>query len=57
MVEFPPVQPDLFRLVDRTDEQTNSNRQQLDFRQRHLDVAGDHQAFVEYPIKDIDEPC
>jgi len=56
MVEFPPVEPNLLGLIDRADQQSNPDRQQLDFRQRHLDVAGDHQAFVEYSIEYIDEP-
>src|SRR5713226_8351925 len=36
MIELPPVQTDLLGLVDRADEETNPNRQQLDLGQRHL---------------------
>src|SRR3954447_6704746 len=38
VIVFPPVEPNLLGLVDRTDEQSDPDRQQLDFRQRHLDV-------------------
>jgi len=51
----PPVEADLFGLVDRTDQQPDSNRQQLDFRERYLDIAGDDEAFVENAIKNFDE--
>jgi len=50
-----PVQTDLLRFVDRTDQQANPNRQQLDFRERHLDVASDDEALVEDTIKDLDQ--
>src|SRR5687767_12368627 len=43
-VVAPPIEPDLLRLIKRTDEQADPNRQQLDFGQRHFDVAGNHQA-------------
>ena len=55
MIVPPPVETNLFRLVDRTHEQPDSNRQQLDFRKRHLDVTGDNQALVEDPIKNLDQ--
>ena len=55
MVEFPPVEADLLRLVDRADQQPDPNREQLDFRQRHLDVAGDDEAFVENAVENVDE--
>src|SRR6185436_17891569 len=55
VIEFPPVQADLFRLVDRADQQTYPNRQQLDFRQRNLDVPRHDQALVEDPIEHVDQ--
>ena len=55
MIELPPVEPDLLGLVDRADEQPDPYRQQLDFRQRHLDVAGDHEPLVEYSVEYVDE--
>src|SRR4051812_18306535 len=54
-IASPPVQSDLLGLVDRADEQTNLNRQQLDVGEIDLDVAGNHQTFVEHPIQDVDE--
>src|SRR5579872_876378 len=56
VVVFPPVEADLLRFVDRADQQANSNRQQLDFRERHLDVARDHQAFVQDAVEHVDQP-
>src|SRR5687768_16374223 len=51
----PPVEADLLRLVDGTHHQPYANRQQLDFGDRDLDVAGDDQAFVEHPIENADK--
>ena len=53
----PPVQPDLLRLVERADQQAYPDRQELDLRERDLDVAGDHEALVEHPIENVDETC
>src|SRR5712691_5953155 len=55
VVELPPVEADLFRLVDRTDEQSDPNCQELDFGQRHFDVARHHQSLVENAIENVDE--
>ena len=55
MIVSPPVETNLLRFVDRTHEQPDPNRQQLDFRERHLDVPGDDQPFVEDPIENLDE--
>ena len=55
MIVTPPVETNLFRFVDRTHEQPDPNRQQLDFRERHLDVTRDDQALVEDPIKNLDQ--
>src|SRR3954453_16180465 len=52
---FPPVETDLLGLVDRADEQPDANRQQLDFGQRHLDVAGDDEPLVENTVENVDE--
>ena len=51
----PPVQADLFRFVDRADEQPNLNRQQLDICQVDLDVARDDEPFVQDTVEDIDQ--
>src|SRR5258706_12187278 len=57
MIELPPIKADLFRLVDRADQQSNSNREQLDFGQRDLDVARHDEALVEDPIENVDQAC
>ena len=55
MVVLPPVEADLLGFVDRTDQKADANRQELDFRERHLDVTGDDEALVEDAIKDFDQ--
>src|SRR5262245_49136429 len=55
MIEFPPVEADLLGLVDRTDQQSNANREELDFRERHFDVARDDEALVQNAVQDVDE--
>src|SRR5262245_22522386 len=56
VIVLPPVETDLLRLVDRTDQQADTNGQQLDFSERHLDVAGNHESFVQNPVEDVDQP-
>jgi hypothetical protein len=51
----PPIESDFLCLVERTDEQSDPDRQEFDFRQRNLDVARDHKSFVEYPIQYVDK--
>src|SRR5207248_11733122 len=55
VVGHPPVQTDLLRLVDGTDQEANANRQELDFRERKPDIAGHDEALVENPIEDLNE--
>ena len=55
VVVTPPVEANLLGFVDRTHQKADSNRQQLDFRERHLDVTGDDEALVEDAIKDFDQ--
>src|SRR5438067_3660126 len=55
MIGTPPIEPDLLSLVDRTDQQTNADREQLDFRKRNLDVAGDDKALVQHAVEYFDE--
>ena len=55
MIVFPPVEADLLGLVDRADEQPDPNGQQLDFGERHLDVAGDDEPLVENAVEDVDQ--
>src|SRR5579862_7128126 len=56
VVVAPPVQPDLLGLVDRADEQPDAYREEFDFRQRDLDVAGHHEALVQDPVEHLDQP-
>ena len=51
----PPVQADLFRLIDRADHQPDADGEKLDLGDRDLDVASDDQALVEHPVKNVDE--
>jgi len=54
-IVFPPVEPDLLRLVDRADDQPDPDCEELDFRQRNFDVTCDRQSLVENAIKNVDE--
>src|SRR5882672_1854195 len=54
-VVLPPVEADLLRLVDRTDQQPDADGQQLHFRDGNFDVAGDDEAFVEDAIEHVDQ--
>jgi len=49
----PPVQPYLLGLINRADEQTNLQRQQLHVRQRHLYVSGDDQSLIKNPVEHV----
>jgi hypothetical protein len=53
-IVFPPIQPNLLGFVHRTDQQPDPYREQFHVGQRHTDVARDHQAFIQNPIKNID---
>src|SRR5262249_6605971 len=55
VIELPPVEANLLRLVDRADEKPDPDRQEFDFRERHLDVACDDQPLVEDAIENVDE--
>src|SRR5438445_502566 len=55
VVVTPPIEADLLRFVDRTHDQAHPDREQLDLRQRHLDVAGDDQSFIEHAIENVHE--
>src|SRR5262249_10813824 len=57
VIELPPIETDLLRVVDRTDEQADPNRQELHFREGNLDVPGDDQALVEDAIENVDQTC
>ena len=56
MIVFPPIETDLLRLVDRADQQADSNREKLDLSQRNLDIASNHQTLVQDPVENVDEP-
>src|SRR3990172_527102 len=52
-VGFPPIHPHLHRLVHGADDEADLDRQKLDIHQLHLDVAGDHDPFVENALQDV----
>src|SRR5205085_7302407 len=54
-VGAPPVDADGLGLVDRADDEAELDREQLDVRQRDLDVAGDDESFVEDLVEDVDQ--
>src|SRR5215207_10507681 len=51
----PPIQPDLLRLVDGTDEEPDADGEELDLGERNADVAGDHEALVEDAVQNVDQ--
>ena len=51
----PPVEADLTGLVERTDNQSDTDREELDFSQGDLDVPAYEQAFVEHTVEDFDQ--
>jgi len=51
----PPVHPDLFGLVDGTDQEADLNREKLYIGEIDLDVADNYEALVENAIEDIDK--
>src|SRR5262245_8943389 len=55
VIELPPVETDLLGLIDRADEEADADGQKLDFRERHLDIASDHEPLVENTIEDVDQ--
>jgi hypothetical protein len=54
-IGLPPVDPDLLRLVDRGDQQTDLQREHLDGAQREADVTGNDDAFVEDSLEEVCE--
>lgn len=55
LIRSPPVHADLLGFVNRANQKSYLNRQQLDIREVDLDVAGHHQALVEDPVENVDE--
>jgi len=54
-IGLPPVKTDLFCFIDRADEETDLNGEELDVGEVDLDVADNHEAFVEHAIEDVDQ--
>jgi hypothetical protein len=52
----PPIEANLFGLVDGADEETNLNGEELDVREVDLDVTRDDETLVEHSIEDVDQP-
>src|SRR3989338_8429592 len=55
VIELPPIEAYLLGLVDRANQQSNPDGEQLDFSEGHLDVARHDQPLVEYPIQHFDQ--
>ena len=54
-IGLPPVKTDLLCLINRADEETDLNGEELDVGEVDLDVADNHEAFVEHAIEDVDQ--
>jgi hypothetical protein len=54
-IVLPPIHPDLLGFIDGAHQQADSNREQLNIRQRDTHVARDYQSFIENPIQNIDQ--
>jgi len=54
-IGLPPVESDLLCFVDRADEETDLNGEELDVGEVDLDVADNHEALIEHAVKNIDE--
>jgi hypothetical protein len=52
-IATPPVQTDLFGLIDGADKEPHLNRQQLDIREIDFDIAGDDQALVKDAVENV----
>jgi hypothetical protein len=53
-IVLPPIHPDLLGFIDRAHQQADSDREQLNIRQRNTHVARDYQSFVENAIQNVD---
>jgi len=54
-IRSPPVETDLLGLVDRANEKTDLNGEELDVGEVDLDVADYDEALVEHTVEDVDE--
>src|SRR4026208_1504463 len=54
-IEPPPIDAELLGLVERADEQSDADGEELDFGQRDFDVSCHHEALVEDTVEDLDE--
>src|SRR5579864_4044680 len=55
VIMLPPIETDLFRLVNRADDEADPDRKELDLGERHLDVARHDESLVEHAIENIDQ--
>src|SRR3982074_64392 len=55
MIVLPPVETNLLRLVDGTDQQPDPNREKLNLRERNLDIPRNDESLVENAIEDVDQ--
>ena len=54
-IRFPPVESDLLGLVDRANEKSHLDGEELDVGEVDLDVADHDEALVEHAIENVDE--
>jgi hypothetical protein len=52
---LPPVQSDLLGLIDRADEKTYLDGEELNVGEIDLDVAYDNEALVEHAVQDVNQ--
>src|SRR5688572_31445570 len=55
-VVLPPVEANGLRLVDRANHETDADGEQLDFRERHLDISRHDETFVQDAVEDVHQP-
>ena len=55
VIVLPPIEANLLGFVDRADEQPDPDGQQLDFRERNLDISRDDEPLVEDTVENINQ--
>src|SRR6185312_4569207 len=56
-VVLPPVETYGLSFIDRTDKQSDTDREQFHVRKRNANVTRDHKSFIENSIKDVQQVC
>jgi hypothetical protein len=52
-IELPPVQTYLLGLIHGTDQQADTDREQLHIGQGNADIPGDDQTFIKHPVENV----